>query len=212
MSETTKHPNFQEAVAFLRGKQTIMSSELMTRFSLGYNSAGRLVDQLENAGVIGQFEGAKARKVLIGASLSPPVVKQEAAITAEEFYRKKIRDAQPEIGEFALSKISISAESGMRWAKEYSDYCLSVSSPAKEVTEASDEEMAIAHLLSLVPSLKNPSIEIMSVVSEIMDLSWERITEQPKADMRDIKKIKLEFCTRISNILSSPSKQDKTNT
>jgi S-DNA-T family DNA segregation ATPase FtsK/SpoIIIE len=32
---------------------------------LGYNRAGRLVDQLEDAGIIGPFEGSKARQVLI---------------------------------------------------------------------------------------------------------------------------------------------------
>jgi S-DNA-T family DNA segregation ATPase FtsK/SpoIIIE len=32
---------------------------------LGYNRAGRIVDQLEAAGIIGPFEGSKARQVLI---------------------------------------------------------------------------------------------------------------------------------------------------
>ena len=32
---------------------------------LGYNRAGRLIDQLEAAGVVGSFEGSKAREVLI---------------------------------------------------------------------------------------------------------------------------------------------------
>jgi S-DNA-T family DNA segregation ATPase FtsK/SpoIIIE len=38
---------------------------LQRKLKLGYNRAGRLVDQLEAAGVIGPFEGSKARKVLI---------------------------------------------------------------------------------------------------------------------------------------------------
>jgi len=32
---------------------------------LGYNRAGRIVDQLEAAGILGPFEGSKARQVLI---------------------------------------------------------------------------------------------------------------------------------------------------
>ena len=32
---------------------------------LGYNRAGRLIDQLEVAGIVGSFEGSKAREVLI---------------------------------------------------------------------------------------------------------------------------------------------------
>ncbi|MFM9005525.1 MAG: DNA translocase FtsK, partial [Flavobacteriales bacterium] len=36
----------------------------------GYNRAGRLVDQLEAAGVIGPFEGSKGRKVLFADEIS----------------------------------------------------------------------------------------------------------------------------------------------
>jgi S-DNA-T family DNA segregation ATPase FtsK/SpoIIIE len=37
---------------------------------LGYNRAGRIVDQLEAAGIIGPFEGSKARQVLIKDEVS----------------------------------------------------------------------------------------------------------------------------------------------
>jgi S-DNA-T family DNA segregation ATPase FtsK/SpoIIIE len=37
---------------------------------LGYNRAGRLIDQLEAAGVVGHFEGSKAREVLIKDEMS----------------------------------------------------------------------------------------------------------------------------------------------
>ena len=37
---------------------------------LGYNRAGRLIDQLEAAGIVGSFEGSKAREVLIKDELS----------------------------------------------------------------------------------------------------------------------------------------------
>ena len=33
--------------------------------NLGYNRAGRIIDQLEVAGIVGPFEGSKARQVLI---------------------------------------------------------------------------------------------------------------------------------------------------
>ncbi|RKW61976.1 MAG: hypothetical protein D8B49_05420, partial [Riemerella sp.] len=41
------------------------TSMLQRQLKLGYNRAGRIMDQLENAGVVGSFNGAKAREVLI---------------------------------------------------------------------------------------------------------------------------------------------------
>jgi S-DNA-T family DNA segregation ATPase FtsK/SpoIIIE len=41
------------------------TSLIQRKLKLGYNRAGRLIDQLEAAGVVGPFEGSKAREVLI---------------------------------------------------------------------------------------------------------------------------------------------------
>ena len=38
---------------------------IQRRLKLGYNRAGRIIDELEAAGIVGPFEGSKARKVLI---------------------------------------------------------------------------------------------------------------------------------------------------
>jgi S-DNA-T family DNA segregation ATPase FtsK/SpoIIIE len=41
------------------------TSLIQRKLKLGYNRAGRIIDQLEAAGVVGPFEGSKAREVLL---------------------------------------------------------------------------------------------------------------------------------------------------
>ncbi|HEY8402304.1 MAG TPA: DNA translocase FtsK, partial [Cytophagaceae bacterium] len=56
---------FEEAARIIVAHQQGSTSLLQRRLKLGYNRAGRLIDQLESAGIVGPFEGSKAREVLI---------------------------------------------------------------------------------------------------------------------------------------------------
>ena len=56
---------FKEAAEVIVNAQQGSASLLQRKLKLGYNRAGRLIDQLEAAGIVGPFEGSKARQVLI---------------------------------------------------------------------------------------------------------------------------------------------------
>ncbi len=56
---------FREAAEVIVTAQQGSASLLQRKLKLGYNRAGRLIDQLEAAGIVGQFEGSKARSVNI---------------------------------------------------------------------------------------------------------------------------------------------------
>jgi S-DNA-T family DNA segregation ATPase FtsK/SpoIIIE len=61
---------FEDAARIVVIHQQGSASLLQRKLKLGYNRAGRIVDQLEAAGIIGPFEGSKARQVLIQDEMS----------------------------------------------------------------------------------------------------------------------------------------------
>jgi S-DNA-T family DNA segregation ATPase FtsK/SpoIIIE len=60
-----RDPYFDEAARLVVNHQQGSTSLIQRRLKLGYNRAGRLIDQLEAARIVGPFEGSKAREVLI---------------------------------------------------------------------------------------------------------------------------------------------------
>ena len=56
---------FKDAAEIIVIAQQGSASLLQRKMKLGYNRAGRIIDQLEAAGIVGPFEGSKAREVLI---------------------------------------------------------------------------------------------------------------------------------------------------
>jgi S-DNA-T family DNA segregation ATPase FtsK/SpoIIIE len=59
-----RDPMFDEAARLVVQHQQGSTSLIQRKLSIGYNRAGRIIDQLEAAGVVGPFEGSKARDVL----------------------------------------------------------------------------------------------------------------------------------------------------
>jgi DNA segregation ATPase FtsK/SpoIIIE, S-DNA-T family len=59
-----RDPMFEEAAKLVVQHQQGSTSLIQRKLSIGYNRAGRIIDQLEAAGVVGPFEGSKARDVL----------------------------------------------------------------------------------------------------------------------------------------------------
>jgi S-DNA-T family DNA segregation ATPase FtsK/SpoIIIE len=61
---------FEEAAQIIVQHQQGSTSLLQRKLKLGYNRAGRIIDQLEAAGIVGPFEGSKAREVLIANEMA----------------------------------------------------------------------------------------------------------------------------------------------
>jgi S-DNA-T family DNA segregation ATPase FtsK/SpoIIIE len=60
-----RDPLFDDAARLIVLHQQGSTSLIQRKLKLGYNRAGRIIDQLEAAGVVGAFEGSKAREVLV---------------------------------------------------------------------------------------------------------------------------------------------------
>ena len=57
-------PMFEEVARLVVQTQQGSTSMIQRKFSIGYNRAGRLMDQLEVAGIVGPAHGSKPREVL----------------------------------------------------------------------------------------------------------------------------------------------------
>lgn len=64
---TDRDPLFEEAARFIVTSSTASTSSLQRRYSIGYNRAGKIMDQMEAAGIVGPAQGGKPRQVLMDA-------------------------------------------------------------------------------------------------------------------------------------------------
>jgi len=61
---------FEDAAHIIVATQQGSTSLLQRKLKLGYNRAGRIIDQLEAAGIVGSFEGSKAREVKVASEMA----------------------------------------------------------------------------------------------------------------------------------------------
>jgi DNA segregation ATPase FtsK/SpoIIIE, S-DNA-T family len=61
---------FEDAARIIVQTQQGSTSLLQRKLKLGYNRAGRIIDQLEAAGIVGAFEGSKARDVKVAGEMA----------------------------------------------------------------------------------------------------------------------------------------------
>ncbi|MBR3946028.1 MAG: DNA translocase FtsK [Bacteroidales bacterium] len=64
LDPNNRDPLFDDAARLICESQQGSTSMLQRKFSIGYNRAGKIIDQLEAAGIVGPYEGSKARQVL----------------------------------------------------------------------------------------------------------------------------------------------------
>lgn len=77
-SMSDRDPLFDEAALFIIGGQTASTSSLQRHFSIGYNRAGKIMDQMQDAGIVGPAQGGKPRQVLMDSiQLSQLINKDE---------------------------------------------------------------------------------------------------------------------------------------
>ena len=64
-SAADRDPLFQECAEFVVNSGVASTSQLQRRYNIGFNRAGRIMDQLEAAGIVGPAQGGKPRQLLI---------------------------------------------------------------------------------------------------------------------------------------------------
>ncbi len=70
MDPSERDEFFEDAARVIVLAQQGSTSLIQRKLKLGYNRAGRIIDQLEAAGIVGPFEGSKAREVKIGSEMA----------------------------------------------------------------------------------------------------------------------------------------------
>ncbi|MCM1356691.1 MAG: DNA translocase FtsK [Staphylococcus sp.] len=72
-----RDPLFDECARFVVSSDTASTSILQRRYSIGYNRAGKIMDQMEAAGIVGPSQGSKPRQVLVDIILLESILENK---------------------------------------------------------------------------------------------------------------------------------------
>lgn len=72
-----RDPLFEEAAMAILSSGVASTSSLQRRFSIGYNRAGKIMDQMEAVGIVGPAQGGKPRQILIDAMSLDAILSQK---------------------------------------------------------------------------------------------------------------------------------------
>lgn len=101
-------PLFKESAILIVANQQGSTSLIQRKFSIGYNRAGRIIEQLETAGIVGPFEGSKAREVLVKNTHDLEIILEGKSYKENYFYEKilpyKIDFIQSKVDEYFRNK------------------------------------------------------------------------------------------------------------
>ena len=76
MSLSDRDPLFDEIAQYIVSSDTASTSSLQRHYGIGYNRAGRIMDQMEAAGIVGPSQGGKPRKVLVDSVQLQSIISQ----------------------------------------------------------------------------------------------------------------------------------------
>ncbi|AOM08928.1 cell division protein FtsK [Bacillus thuringiensis] len=65
ISDEVAEKHYEEAKEFVITMQAASVTMMQRRFRIGYTSAAKIIDRLEENGIIGPYEGSKPRKILV---------------------------------------------------------------------------------------------------------------------------------------------------
>jgi S-DNA-T family DNA segregation ATPase FtsK/SpoIIIE len=138
-SETERDPLFEDAVQTVLETQRGSVSLLQRRLTIGYGRAARLIEQMADAGIIGEYKGSQAREVLISPDEWEAMKAQAAAdAQAEEADGTLYENAEAEPAKAtdqAAETVATDEDTAQGWDPE-------ASTDADEASEAATEDEA----------------------------------------------------------------------